>query len=40
MASVGEGLLASGEAGLESAMMTKLERRCALEDDVDEGAIL
>lgn len=40
MANGGDGLLASGETGLESAMITKLDRRCALEEDVVEGAIL
>lgn len=40
MAKVGDGLLVSGEPGLESAMITKLDRRCALEEDVEEGAIL
>lgn len=40
MANVGDGLLTSGETGAASAMITKLDRRCALEDDVEEGAIL
>ena len=39
-ANVGDGLLASGETGLESAMMTKLDRRCALEEDAADGASL
>lgn len=40
VAKVGDGLLVSGEPGLESAMITKLDRLWALEEDVEEGAIL
>lgn len=34
------GVALSGLAGLDSASITKLERRCALPENVDDGAIL